>query len=69
MSYTMLKTNNCMYAAIIHGAFNVAADMQIVSLSVGSPLLGPAPTGIIGLSVVLIVASFLFLRLPQKGNA
>ncbi|GHV41492.1 peptidase [Clostridia bacterium] len=66
MSYTMLKTNNCMYAAIIHGAFNVAADMQIISHTIGRPLLGPAPTGIIGMSLILVTAIVLFLRIPTK---
>ncbi len=51
MSYTMIKTNNCMYSAIIHGAVNVAADMQILSVVINRPLLGPTPTGIIGMSI------------------
>ncbi|GMO69761.1 MAG: type II CAAX endopeptidase family protein [Treponemataceae bacterium] len=66
MSYTMIKTNNCMYAAIIHGAVNVAADMQIISLAVGRPLIGPAPTGIIGMSLLLIVALVLFCKFPAS---
>lgn len=66
MSYTMLKTGNCMYAAIIHGAVNVAADMQIISLTVGRPLLGPAPTGIIGMSIILVIGMILFFRLPKE---
>lgn len=68
MSFTMIKTNNCMYAAIIHGAVNVVADMQIVSLAVGEPLLGPAPTGIIGMSVILVISIILFIKLPTKNN-
>jgi membrane protease YdiL (CAAX protease family) len=66
MSYTMMKTNNCMYAAIIHGAVNVAGDMQILSLSAGHPLLGPAPTGIVGVSVLFVVAAALFFRLTKE---
>lgn len=69
MSYTMLKTDNCMYAAIIHGAVNVAADMQIISLAVGRPLLGPAPTGIIGMSAILIIGGILFFRLPSRSHS
>lgn len=65
MSYTMLKTDNCMYAAIIHGAVNVAADMQIISLAIGRLLLGPAPTGIIGMSIILVIGAILFFRLPD----
>ena len=60
MSFVQLKTNNCMYAAIIHGAVNVAADMQILSLAMNRPLLGPAPTGILGMSVILGLAIYLF---------
>jgi membrane protease YdiL (CAAX protease family) len=66
MSYTMLKTNNCMYAAIIHGAVNVAGDMQILSLTIQRPLLGPAPTGIIGMSVIVVVAAVLFIRITKE---
>jgi membrane protease YdiL (CAAX protease family) len=66
MSYTMLKTNNCMYAAIILGAVNVAADMQIISLTTGNPLLGPSPTGIIGMSVILVVAVVLLIRFTKE---
>ena len=54
-----------MYAAIIHGAVNVAADMQILSLAVEKPLLGPTPTGIIGLSVILMISIMIIIRLPQ----
>jgi len=66
MSYTMLKTNNCMYAAIVHGAFNVACDMQIISLTVERPLLGPAPTGIIGMSIILVISVGIFIKLPTR---
>lgn len=70
MSYTMLKTNNCMYAAIIHGAINVAADIQIISIVANRPLLGPSPTGIIGMSVILIGAVIIFLKfIPNKSKA
>lgn len=68
MSYTMIKTNNCMYAAIIHGAINIAADLQIISIAAERPLLEPAPTGIIGMSIILIVAIFIFVKyMPHKS--
>jgi hypothetical protein len=66
MSYTMVKTNNCMYSAIIHGAVNVAADMQILSIVINRPLLGPAPTGVIGMSLILLVSIALFVKLPKN---
>jgi len=68
MSYTMVKTNNCMYAAIIHGATNVAADMQILSIVINRPLLGPAPTGIIGMSVILLISIFLLVKKKTHMN-
>lgn len=68
MSYTMIKTGNCMYSAIIHGAFNVAADIQILSATVNRPLLGPAPTGIMGMSIILLISILLFFTLPKTKN-
>ena len=62
LSYIMIKTNNCMYSAIFHGAINVVADMQIIIEVSHKPLLGPAPTGIIGMSVFIIVAAYLFIK-------
>jgi uncharacterized protein len=60
LSFSMIKTNNCMYAAIIHGAINVAADIQIISIAVNRPLIGPTPTGIIGMSIFVVVSAFIF---------
>ncbi len=65
MSYITLKTKNCMYAAIMHGAADIIGEVGLwISLSTKSSLLGPAPTGIIGLSVLLTGAVILFFRLP-----
>ena len=67
MSYITLKTKNCMYAAIIHGATDIIGEAgNWISLSTKSSLLGPTPSGIIGLSVLLIGALILFFRMP--GN-
>ena len=69
MSYSMIKTGNCMYAAIIHGAVNVAADMQILSSAADRPLLGPAPTGIFGMSVIAAVAAYVyFVKIRRVKN-
>lgn len=66
MSFVTLKTNNCMYAAIIHGAVNIIGETPIfVSLSTQSVLLGPNPSGIIGMSVLLIGAVILLFKLPS----
>ena len=66
MSYITLKTQNCMYAAIIHGASDIIGEVGTwISLSTKSSLLGPTPTGIIGLSILLIGAVILFFRIPS----
>lgn len=67
MSYITLKTKNCMYAAIIHGATDIIGEVgNWISLSTKSSLLGPIPAGIIGLSVLLIGAVILFFRMPSN---
>ncbi|MDE6918942.1 MAG: CPBP family intramembrane metalloprotease, partial [Lachnospiraceae bacterium] len=67
MSYITFRTRNCMYAAIIHGACDVIGEVGTwISLFTKSSLLGPTPTGIIGLSVLLAGAVILFSRLPEN---
>lgn len=67
MSYITLKTKNCMYAAIIHGAANIIGEVgNWISLSTKSSLLGPTPPGIIGLSVLLVGAVILFFMMPSN---
>lgn len=68
MSYVTLKTNNCMYASIIHGSVNIIGETPIfISLSTQSVLLGPNPSGIIGMSVLLIGAAILLFKLPKHN--
>lgn len=65
-SYATLKYRNCMYAAIIHGAVDIIGETGVwVSLSTQSTLLGPNPTGIIGMSVLLMGAVILIFKLPN----
>ncbi len=67
MSYITLKTHNCMYAAIIHGAADIIGEAGTwISLSTKSSLLGPLPTGIIGLLFLLVGAVILFIRMPDS---
>ncbi len=69
MSYVTLKTQNCMYAAIIHGAADIIGETGTwISLSTKSSLLGPLPTGMIGLSFLLIGAIILFIKLPDHSS-
>lgn len=66
MSYVTLKTGNCMYAAIIHGAMDIIGEAgPWISLSTKSPLLGPAPTGILGMSLLFIGAIILLWKIPK----
>lgn len=66
MSFVTLRTSNCMYASIIHGAVNIIGETPIlVSLSSQSVLLGPNPSGIIGMSVLLTGAVILLFKLPK----
>lgn len=66
MSYITLKTKNCMYAAIIHGASDIIGEVGVwISSSTKSSLLGPAPTGIIGLSILMVGAVILFFKMPS----
>lgn len=64
-SYVTLKYENCMYAAVIHGAVDVIGETGVwVSLSTQSTLLGPNPTGIIGASILLVGAVILLFKMP-----
>jgi len=65
-SYVMIKTNNCMYSAIIHGVVNVIGETGVFfSHATQSTLLGPNPTGVIGMSVLVLGA---FILLMKLGN-
>lgn len=65
-SHITLKTGNCMYAAIIHGSVNVIGETAVlVSLGTQSPLLGPNPTGIIGMTGLIIGAILLFCSMKK----
>lgn len=69
MSYITLKTKNCMYAAIIHGAADIIGEAGAwISLSTKSSLLGPLPTGMIGLIFLLAGAVILFSHLDETDG-
>ncbi len=56
-----MKTNDT-----IHGVSDIIGEAGVwVSLSTRSTLLGPLPTGIVGMSMLLIGASILLLKLPN----
>jgi len=56
-----------MYSAILHGAMNVIVETGVwISISSKSPLLGPNTTGMIGLSVTVLIAALLFIRIKNN---
>lgn len=60
-SYVYVRSHNVMYSAIIHGVVNVIGEIPVfISVSHKSGLLGPNPTGLIGLSGFLLCAIILF---------
>lgn len=64
LSYVTIKSNSIIPATILHGASNVIGEMPImVSFLSVSPLLGPNPTGIIGMSGLIIGASIILIKL------
>ncbi|MDE6063750.1 MAG: CPBP family intramembrane metalloprotease, partial [Lachnospiraceae bacterium] len=68
-SCVMVISNNVMYSAIIHGAVNVIGEIPVfISVSHKSGLLGPNPTGSVGMSGLVLCAVIMFIRL-DSGNS
>ena len=68
-SYVMVHSNNVMYCAIIHGTVNVTGEIPVfISVSGKNGLLGPNPTGLIGMSGLILCAIIMFARLPKVKN-
>ncbi len=48
LSYVTIKTEKCIYAAIIHGVVNTIGELSIYfSITLVNGLLGPEPTGLL----------------------
>lgn len=68
-SYVMVRSNNVMFSAIIHGVVNVIGEIPVyISVSHKSGLLGPNPTGIIGMSGLIVCAAIMFVRVDKWRN-
>lgn len=68
-SYVMVRSNNVMYSAIIHGVVNVIGEIPVfISVSHKSGLLGPNPTGIIGMSGLILCAVVMYILLCKSKN-
>ena len=66
ISYKSVISNNVMYSAVIHGAVNVIGEIPVfISVSHKSGLLGPNPTGIIGMSGLIVCAVIMLVRLQK----
>lgn len=63
-SFVTIKTGNCMYSAIMHGAVNVIGELPVYfTYNFESGLLGPNPTGILTLSFSLVFSVFLLFKM------
>lgn len=68
-SYVMVRCNNVMYCAIIHGVVNVIGEIPVfISISRKNGLLGPNPTGLISMSGLILCAIIMFMRLQNVKN-
>ena len=66
LGFVTIKSGSILPATIIHGAGNVIGELPLlVSYMSISSLLGPNPTGIIGLTGLLIGAIFIFFKLSK----
>ena len=67
--YVTVVSGNAMYAAIVHGVINVIGEVPVfLSLRQESGLLGPNPTGLIGMAGLILCAGVLFARLGKAQN-
>lgn len=66
LAYVTIQAESILPAVIFHGAGNVIGELAaFVSFTSISPLLGPTPTGIIGMSGLLVGAIILFAKLEK----
>lgn len=66
LAYVTIQSQSILPAVIFHGAGNVIGELPVmVSFLSLSPLIGPNPTGIVGMSGLIVGAIILFARLPR----
>lgn len=64
LSYVMVISGNVMYPAIVHGVVNVIGEVAVyLSVTEKSGLLGPNPTGLIGMSGLILCAAMMFCKI------
>ena len=68
-SYVTIRSGNCIYAAIGHGVVNLIGEVPVfLSVSKTSGLLGPNPTGLIGMSGLIVCAIVIWVLLGKIEN-
>lgn len=68
LSYVTMKTNSVIPASILHGSINLIGEWPaLVAISDINPLLGPNPTGIIGM-IGLLISAVIILRIISKSQ-
>ncbi len=69
LAYVTIMANSILPAVLLHGASNVIGEMAaFVSFLSVSPLLGPNPTGLIGMSGLLIGAAILLWKMSGTAK-
>lgn len=67
LAYVTIRTESILPAVILHGSSNVIGELPVLVAFLGvSPLLGPNPTGLIGMIGLLLGAAILFWQLNIK---
>lgn len=69
LAYVTLRSGSILPAAILHGAGNVIGELPALVAFLGvSPLLGPNPTGLIGISGLILGAGILLWKMPSTDG-
>jgi membrane protease YdiL (CAAX protease family) len=69
LSQVTISTQSVIPAAILHGALNLVGEWPALVAFVGfNPLLGPNPTGIIGLSGLAVGAVFILIQIRKRAE-
>ncbi|MCR5249550.1 MAG: CPBP family intramembrane metalloprotease [Lachnospiraceae bacterium] len=70
LSFVMIKTDSIIPACIAHGAINAIREAPLfIAKSSANALLGPKPSGIIGMSILILVSIWLMMALEKKDKS
>lgn len=69
LSYVTIKTESIIPACIAHGAINAIREAPLfIAKSSANALLGPKPSGIIGMSIFIIISILVMKEFEKKGK-